>query len=53
MEYELQNSPNTTVDAAKDHAESYMEVRPPLVCHRERNHVLPSCPYFNNERVFI
>ena len=39
-EYELQILPNTKVTAVKDHGESYMKVRPPLVRHLLHNRLL-------------
>ena len=39
-EYDLHTLPNTKVSAEKDHGESYMNVRPPLVRHLLRNPLL-------------
>ena len=46
--YELHILSNANVSAAKDHGESYMKVRPPLVRHLLRNCLLGSVVEFDN-----
>ena len=40
FEHELHRLPNKKVSGAKDHGKNYIKVRPPLVRHLLRNHLL-------------
>ena len=39
-EYELYSLPNKNVSSAKDHGKNFIKIRPPLVRHLLRNHLL-------------